>query len=143
MPLARPTRSVRSRHAAPVLLVVHWLRRAIQRFLSNTGDKYSIRAASRDAVCAHLRRTIYAHLPEIRSSMQWRTNASQHTRALWQLIDDNVLVAWSRDVHFSSPAPTLQQLIDQRHQMVMSVAYARLVQVAARELMSELFQYSL
>jgi hypothetical protein len=70
-------------------------------------------------------------------------NSSQHTRALWQLIDDNVLVAWSRDVQFSSPAPILQQLIDDRHQLVMSVAYARLVQVTARELMSELFQYSL
>jgi hypothetical protein len=140
MPLARPRRSVRSRHAAPVLLVVHWLRRAIQRFLSSSSNKYSIRAASRDAVCAHVRRTIYAHLPEIRTSMQWRTITSQHTRALWQLIDDNVLVAW---VKLRSPTPTLQQLIDQRHQMVMSVAYARLVQVAARELMSELFQYSL
>eukprot|EP00953_Heterococcus_sp_UTEX-ZZ885_P002390 1801-Heterococcus_DN1.PRE.2 len=140
MPLARPRRSVCSRHAAPVLLVVHWLRRAIQCFLSNSGNKYSIRAASRDAVCTHLGSTIYAHLPEIRGSMQWRTNASQYTRALWQLIDDNVLVAW---VKLSSPTPTLQQLIDQRHQMVMSVAYARLVQVAAGELMSELFQYSL
>ena len=74
--------------------------------------------------------------------MQWRTSAIQYTRALWQLIDGNVFVAWSRDVKFSSPTLTLQQLIDQRHQMLMSVAYARLVQVTARELMSELFQYS-
>eukprot|EP00953_Heterococcus_sp_UTEX-ZZ885_P024603 13451-Heterococcus_DN1.PRE.5 len=142
MPRGRLRRSTYSRHAAPVLLVVHWLRRAVQRFLSDSGNKYSIRAASRDAVCAHVKRTIYAHLPEIRSSMQWRTDASEHTRALWQLIDDNVLVAWSRDVKFSSPTPTLQQLIEQRHQMLSSLAYARLVQATARELMSELFKYS-
>jgi hypothetical protein len=145
MPLARrgrPRHSVGSRHAAPVLLVVHWLRRAIQRFLSNRGDKCRIPAASRDAMCAHLRCTIYAHLAEIRSTMQWRANAREHTRALWQLIDDNVLVAWSRDVKFSSPTPTLQQLIEQRHQMLRSLAYARLVQATARELMSELFEYS-
>jgi hypothetical protein len=140
MPLARPGRSTHSRHAAPVLLVVHWLRRVIQCFLSNSSNKYSIRAASRDAVCAHVRRTIYAHLPEIRSSMQWRTDASEHTRTLWRLIDDNVLVAW---VKLSSPTPTLQQLIDHRQQMLTSVAYARLAQATARELMSELFQYSL
>jgi hypothetical protein len=144
MPLARhgrPRLSTRSRRAAPVLLVVHWLHRAIKRFLSN-GDKYTIRAAAREAMCAHLRRIIYAHLLEIRSTLKWRTTASQYTRALWGLIDDNVLVAWCREVKFSSPAPTLQQLIDQRNQMLMSVAYARLVQVTAQELFSELFQYS-
>jgi hypothetical protein len=112
-----------------------------QRFLSS-GDQCSTSAASRDAVCTHLRRIIYAHLPMISSSMQWRTNASQHTRALWQLIDDNVLVASSRNVQFSSPAPNLQQLSDDRHQLGMSEAYARLVQVAAHELISELFKYS-
>jgi hypothetical protein len=145
MPLARcgrPRHSVGSRHAAPVLLVVHWLRRAIQRFLSNRGDKCRIPAASRDAMCTHLRRIIYAHLPMIRSSTQWRTNASQHTRALWSLIDDNVLVAWLQDVKYSSPTATLQQLIERRHQMMVSVAYGRLVQVTARELCSELFEYS-
>jgi hypothetical protein len=144
MPLARhgrPRRSIRSRHAASVLLVVHWLRRAIQRFLSTRGDNYSIPAASRDAMCTHLRRIIYAHVPEIRSSAQWRTNTHQHTRALC-LIVDYVLVVWCQNVKFSSPTPTLQQLIDQRHQMLVSVAYARLVQVTARELMSELFEYS-
>jgi hypothetical protein len=93
----RPRNSIRSRYAAPVLLVVHWLRRAIQR----------IPAATRDAMCTHLRRIIYAHLPEIRSSMQWRTSSSQHTRALSSLIDDKVLVAWCRDVKHSSPTPTL------------------------------------
>jgi hypothetical protein len=144
MPLARrgrPIHSLGSRHAAPVLLIVHWLRRAIQRFLSS-GDKCSIPAASRDAMCTHLRRIIYAHLPMISSSMQWRTNASQHTRALWTLVDDNVLVAWCRDVKHSSPTPTLQQLIARRHQMLMSVAYSRLVEVTAHELFSELFKYS-
>jgi hypothetical protein len=144
MPLTRRGRrrhSVGSRHAAPVLLVVHWLRRAIQRFLSN-GDKCRMPAASRDAMCTYLRRIIYAHLPMIRSSTQWRTNASQHTRALWSLIDDNVLVAWCQDVKYSSPTPTLQQLIAQRHQMMVSVAYSRLVHVTARELFSELFEYS-
>jgi hypothetical protein len=144
MPLARrgrPRHSVGSRHAAPVLLVVHWLRRAIQRFLSS-GDKCRIPAASRDAMCTHLRRIIYAHLPTISSSMQWRMNASQHTRALWGLIDDNVLVAWCQDVKHSSPTPTLQQLIESRHQMMVSESYSRLVQVTARELLSELFKYS-
>ena len=144
MPLARrgrPRHSVGSRHAAPVLLVVHWLRRAIQGFLSS-GDKCRIPAASRDAMCTHLRRIVYAHLPMINSSMQWRMNASQHTRALWSLIDDNVLVAWCQDVKHSSPTATLQQLIARRHQMLVSVAYTRLVQVTARELFSELFAYS-
>jgi hypothetical protein len=78
MPLARhgrPRRSIRSRHAAPVLLVVHWLRRGVQRFLS-ASDKYSIPVTSRDAMCAHLKRNIFAHQPMIRSSMQWRTNAT-------------------------------------------------------------------
>jgi hypothetical protein len=65
-----------------------------------------------------------------------------HKRALCSLIDDNVLVAWCQDVKFSSPTPILQQLIDQRHQMLVSVVYARLVQVTARELMSQLFEYS-
>jgi hypothetical protein len=144
MPLARrgrPRHSLGSRHAAPMLLVVHWLRRAIQRFLS-CGDKCSIPAASRDAMCTYLRRIIYAHLPVISSSMQWPTNASQHTRALWSLIDDNVLVTWCRDVKYSSPTRTLQQLIARRHQMLMSVAYSRLVQVTAQELFTELFEYS-
>jgi hypothetical protein len=146
MPLARrgrPRHSVGSRHAAPVLLVVHWLRRAIQRFMSNTGSKYRLPAASYEVMCAHLRRIIYAHLPMIRSSTQWRMNASQHTRALWGLIDDNVLVAWSQDVKYSSPFATLQQLVEQRPQMLASVAYSRLVRVTARELMSQLFEHSL
>jgi hypothetical protein len=144
MPLARrgrPRHSVGSRHAASMLLVVHWLRRAIQRFLSSD-DKCRIPAASRDAMCTHLRRIIYAHLPMISSSMQWRTNASQHTRTLWSLIDDNVLVAWCQDVKYSSPTATLQQLIERRYQMMVSVACSRLVQVTARELFSELFVYS-
>jgi hypothetical protein len=68
MPLARhgrPRRSVRGpRHVAPVLLVVHWLHRAIKRFMSNTGNKCRIPAASYEVMCAHLRQTIYAVVPE-------------------------------------------------------------------------------
>lgn len=147
MPLARhgrPRRSVRSpRHVAPVLLVVHWLHRAINRFLSNTGNKCRIPAASYEVMCAHLRRTVYAFLPVIRNSVQWRTQSSPYTRALWELIDDNVLVAWSQDVKYSSPVASVQQLLEQRHQMIASVAYARLVRVTARELMRELFEHSL
>jgi hypothetical protein len=49
-----------SRHAGPVLLVVRWLRRAVQRFVSGR-DKYTIPAAAREAMCTHLRRIIYPH----------------------------------------------------------------------------------
>ena len=147
MPLARhgrPGRSLHSpRHVAPVLLVVYWLRRAIKRFMSNTGSKYRIPAASHEAMCAYLRQTVYACLPGIRNSVQWRTHSSPYTRALWGLVDDNVLIAWSQDVKYSSPAATLQQLVEQRHQMLASVAYARLVRVTARELMRELFEHNL
>jgi hypothetical protein len=137
MPFVRHGRHfIGSRHAAPVLL----LRRAIQRFVSSR-DKYTIPAAAREAMCTHLRRIIYGHLPEIRNSVQWRTDAAPYKRALWTLIDDNVLVAWSQGVKYSSPISTLQQLIERRHQMLASVAYARLVQVTAQELFSELFQY--
>jgi hypothetical protein len=63
MPVARhgrPRRSVRSpRHVAPVLLVVHWLRRAIKRCMSNTGNKCRIPAASYEVLCAHLRTLSY------------------------------------------------------------------------------------
>eukprot|EP00953_Heterococcus_sp_UTEX-ZZ885_P018588 10379-Heterococcus_DN1.PRE.1 len=130
MPLVRhgrPRLSTRSRRAAPVFLVAHWLRRAIQHFRSGR-DKYTVPATAHESLCAHLRRIIYAQLPEIRSAEQWRASASQYTRALWGLIEDNVLVAWCRVVKSNSPAPTLQQLIDRRHQMHVSVAYARLVQ---------------
>jgi hypothetical protein len=147
MPLARhgrPRRSVRSpRQVAPVLLIVHWLRRAIKRFLSNTGSMYRVPAASYEVMRAHLRQTIYACLPVIRNSVQWRTHSSSYTRVLCGLIDDNVLVAWSQDMKYSSPFATLQQLVKQRQQMLASVAYARLVRVTARELMSELFEHSM
>jgi hypothetical protein len=143
MPVARhgrPRRSVHSpRYVAPALLLVYWLRRALKRFMSNTGNKCRIPAASYEVICAHLRQTIYACLPVIHSSAQWRTHSSPYTRALWGLIDDNVLVAWSHDVKYCSPIATPQQLVEQRHQMLASVAYARLVQVTAREVMSELF----
>jgi hypothetical protein len=59
-----------NRHAA---LVVHWLRRATQRFVSGR-DKYTVPAAARDAMCTHLRSIIYGHLPEIRNSVH-----SEHT----------------------------------------------------------------
>jgi hypothetical protein len=144
MPLTRrgrPRPLVRSpRHVAPVLLVVHWLRRAITRFMSNTGSKYRVPAASYEVLCAHLRQTTYALLPGIRNTVQWRTHSSSYTRALWGLIYDNVLVAWSQDVKYSSPTATLQQLIEQRHQMLAAVAYSRLVRVTARELMGQLFE---
>jgi hypothetical protein len=144
MPLTRrgrPRPLVRSpRHVAPVLLVVHWLRRAITRFMSNTGSKYRVPAASYEVMCAHLRQTIYALLPGIRNTVQWRTHSSSYTRVLWGLIDDNVLVAWAQDVRYSSPTATLQQLIKQRHQMLASATYSRLVRVTARELMSQLFE---
>jgi hypothetical protein len=143
MPLARhgrPRHSIRSpRYVAPVLLVVYWLRRAIKRFMSNTGKKCRIPAAFYEVMCAHLRRTMYAFLPDMCNSVQWQTQSSPYTRALCGLIDDNVLVAWSQDVKYSSPTATLQQLVEQRHQMLASVADARLVQVTAREVMSELF----
>jgi hypothetical protein len=76
MPLARhgrPRRCICSRHAAAVLPVAHWLRRGTQRYLS-ASDKYSIPVTSRDVMCAYLRRIIYADLPAICSSLQWRTN---------------------------------------------------------------------
>jgi hypothetical protein len=144
MPFVRHGRHfIGNRHAAPVLLVVHWLRRATQRFVSGR-DKYTVPAAAREAMCTHLRRIIYGHLPEICNSVQWRTHTAPYKRELWTLIDDNVLVAWSRSqgVKYSSPTPTLQQLIERRHQMLASAACARLVQVTAQELFSELFQYS-
>jgi hypothetical protein len=89
-------------------------------------------------VLTHLRRTVSACLPEVRTTMQCRTHATAYTRALC-FIDVNVFIAWSRDVKHSSPTATLQQLIEGRHQMLVSVTYARLVQVTVQELMSELF----
>jgi hypothetical protein len=110
MPLTRrgrPRPLVRSpRHVAPVLLVVYWLRRAIKRFASNTGSKYQVPAASYEVMCAHVRQTVYAFLPGIRNSAQWRTHSSCYTRVLCGLIDDNVLIAWSQDVQYSSPFAT-------------------------------------
>jgi hypothetical protein len=142
MPLTRrgrPRPLVRSpRHVARVLLVVYRLRRAIKRCMSNTDSKCRIPAASYEVMCAYLRRPVYALLPVIRASTQWRTHASPYTRALWGLMDDNGLVAWSQDVRYSGPTATLQQLIEQRHQMLASVAYSRLVRVT--ELMSKLFE---
>jgi hypothetical protein len=139
MPLTRrgrPRPSIRSpRHVAPVLLVTHLLRRAITRC-----SKYRVSAASYEVLCAHLRQTIYALLPDIRNSVQWRTQSSSYTQALWGLIDDSVLVAWAQIVRYSSPTATLQQLIEQRHQMLASVAYSSFVRVTARELMSQLFE---
>jgi hypothetical protein len=111
--------------------------------MSNTGSKYRVPAASYEVMCAHLRQTICACVPVLRDSAQWRTHSSSYTRVLWGLIDDNVLIAWSQDVKYSSPVTTLQQLVEQRQQMLASVAYARLVRVTARELMSELFEHSL
>jgi hypothetical protein len=98
MPLARrgrPGRSIRGpRHVAPVLLVVYWLRRAIKRFMSNTGNK-----------C--------------------RTLSMVSKRK------------------YSSSVASLQQLLEQRHHMLASVACGRLVRVTARELMSELLEHNL